>query len=326
MTSPVHIIIRDVEDLADILILGEYLHMYQKCPEDICEFTFLQDFPQNAEGNYRRQIIKYMLDKYIKSACIYNERPDLLVTFTFIFRYDILINDVLVRQISFGNNMLFRYDILMICFLQHLIYLNIPMYLGCKVTMTMISIMVDKYNINIFSLNFEINEITFVNVSLSFTSVYFDMLYNNFLNFSNITRAFPCFNLPPMIYAPLIITIFPILDDPPIAILIAISLIFHEICDPPGSSNITLVALLKRITDFYKTTAIPEKMKLRLCTKYNIVVLEGDEFKFAPCFAKYRQTADKIGLFFIPALSKLMHIINICLFHFNLLHRVHQFR
>jgi len=40
---------------------------------------------------------------------------------------------------------------------------------------------------------------------------------------------------------------------------------------------------------------ISEKIKLRLCRRYNIiVVLEEDEFKFIPCFAKYRQKAKDI--------------------------------
>jgi len=42
---------------------------------------------------------------------------------------------------------------------------------------------------------------------------------------------------------------------------------------------------------------ISEKIKLRLCRRYNIiVVLEEDEFKFIPCFAKYRQKAKDIIL------------------------------
>jgi len=41
---------------------------------------------------------------------------------------------------------------------------------------------------------------------------------------------------------------------------------------------------------------IPKKIKLRLCRRDNIVVLEEDEFIFAPCFAKYRQKAKDIIL------------------------------
>jgi len=277
------------EDSDETEILIEYLNMRQKCLKDLCELTFLQDFPQNAANNYRRHIIKYMLDKYVKSTCMINEHPDLLVTFTFKFRME----NAHVRQITFSNHMQFRDDILMICFLQHLVYLKIPIYLNCKVTVAMMCLMVIKYDINLNALYPELNEISLVHVSMSYMSVYFDILYNNFLNFSNIVRAFPYFNLPPMIYAPMITTILPTLDDPPIAILMAISLIFHEISNPHVTSNISLVILHKRIIDFYKST-IPEKMKLRLCTRYNIVVLEGDEFKFASCFAQYRQKAKDI--------------------------------
>jgi len=157
----------------------------------------------------------------------------------------------------------------------------------------MMFIMVNKYNINLYSLNHELNEVTCVNISLSYISIYLDILYNNFLNYSDITRAFPYFNLPPMIYAPMIIMIFPILDDPPIAILMVISLTMYEICHPHMVANISLVEFYKRIIYFHNAM-IPEKIKLRLCTRYNIVVLEGDKFKFAPCFAKYRQKAKDI--------------------------------
>jgi len=280
--------IMDVTDLAEIVILVEFINMHEKCLEDLCEFTFLDDFPENADNDDQKRIIVYMLDKYVKSTCMINVHSNLLITFTF----NCCMQNVHLRQVIISNNMRFRDDILMICFLQHLLYLNIPEYLACKVTIAMMFIMVNKYDITLCSLA-ELNKITIVHVSVSFMSVYFEILYNNFFNFSDITRAFPYFNLPPMIYAPIIITIFPTLDDPPIAILMAISLIMREIRDPHGTSNISLVELHKRIIDLYKTT-ISEKMKLHLCTRYNIVVLEGGEYKFAPCFAKYRQKAKDI--------------------------------
>jgi len=295
-TSQLPSVIDVTVDFTEIVLLVEYLRMHHKCLEDLCEPTFLQDFSQNTNNNYQRHIIKYMLDKYVKSECMINEHPNLLVTFTFKLR-EILIKDVNIeipqREVTFSNHMQFRSDIIMICFLQHLLYLNLPNYLECKVTMAIMFIVVNKYDINVYSPYTKLNEITFLHVTLSYVSVYFDMLYNNFFNFSDITRAFPCFNLPPMIYAPMIITIFPILDDPPIAILMVISLILQEVYNPCKILNISLVELYKHIIDFYKTT-IPEKMKLRLCIRYNIVVLEGDKFKFAPCFSEYRQLAKDI--------------------------------
>jgi len=221
------------EDSEETEILVKYLNMHQKCPKDLCELTFLQDFPQNGAHSNRRHIIKYMFDKYVASTCMINEHPELLETFTFKFRAE----DAYVRQVTFSNHMQFRDDILMICVLQHLLY--IPKYLKCEVMVAMTFIMVNKYDINLYSLNPDLNEITFTNISLSYMSIYFDILYNNFLNFSNVVRGFPYFNLPPMIYAPLIATILPTLDDPPIAILMAISLT-HEIYNPHVTSNISL--------------------------------------------------------------------------------------
>jgi len=273
------------EDSDETEILIEYLNMRQKCLKDLCELTFLKDFPQNSN---QRHIIKYMFDKYVASTHTINEHPDLLVTFTFKFRAE----DAHVRQVTFSNHMQFRNDILMICFIQQLLFM--PKYLNknYNVMMAMKLIMINKYDINIHSLQPEPYAITFINISASYWSMHLDILYNNFLNFSDITHSFPYFNLPLMIYAPLIITIFPKLDDPPIAILMAISLIMHEICNPV-TSNTSLVEFYKRITDFYNTI-IPETIKLRLCTRYNIVVLEGDKFKFASCFAKYRQKAKDV--------------------------------
>jgi len=285
-TSQLSSVMDITEDLNEIEILVEYFNMRQKCLKDLCELTFFQDFPQNATNNYRKHIIKYMLDKYVKSTCMINKHPDLLVTFTFKFRME----DAHVRQVTLSNHMQFRNDILTICFLQHLLY--IPKYLMCKVVIAMMFIMVNKYDINFYSPNPVLKEITFTKISLSYMSIYLDILYNNFLNYSDITRAFPYFNLPPMIYAPLIVTIFPMFDDPPIAILMVISLTIYETCHP-HKANTSLVELYKRIVYFHNTM-IPEKIKLRLCRRYNIVVLEEDEFKFAPCFAKYRQKAKDI--------------------------------
>jgi len=114
-----------------------------------------------------------------------NELPNLLVTFTFKFRLE----DAHVRQVTLSNHMQFHDNILMICFLQHIQHLNIPIYLSCKVTMAMTFIMVNKYDINFYSLYSELNKITFVHVSTSYMSMYFDILYNNFFNFSDIARA-----------------------------------------------------------------------------------------------------------------------------------------
>jgi len=67
MTSQLTVI--DVtEDIVEFMILAEYLNMRQKCLEDLCEFTYLQDFPQDAGNNYRRHIMKYTLDKYVRST------------------------------------------------------------------------------------------------------------------------------------------------------------------------------------------------------------------------------------------------------------------
>jgi len=109
------------EDLDEIEILVEYLRMHKKCLKDLCELTFLQDFPQNAANNHRRHIIKYMLDKYVKSTCMINEHPDLLVTFTFKFR----MKDAHVREVTLSNHMQFRNDILMIFYNISYVYLNI---------------------------------------------------------------------------------------------------------------------------------------------------------------------------------------------------------
>jgi len=276
------------EDSDETEILVEYLNMRQKCLKDLCELTFLQDFPQNDANINRKHIIKYMLDKYVDSSCMINEHPDLLMIFTFKFRAE----DAHIRQVTFSNHMQFRNDILMICFIQHLLFM--PKYLNKRynVMIAMMLIMMSKYDINIHPLHPEPYAITFINISASYLSIHLDILYNNFFNFSDITHFFPYFNLPLMTYAPMINSILPILDDPPIAILIVISLILHETCNPHMTSNISLVYFYKRIIGSHNI--IPEKIKLRLCTRYNIVVLEGDEFKFAPCFAKYRQKAKDV--------------------------------
>lgn len=271
-------------NLDEIDLLMGYLHICEKYLKDLCEITFLKDFPQNDEYNPRR-IIKYMLDKYVQSRSMITAQLDLSIEFKFIFHT----RDAQTQQIIFSNHMQFRNDILMICYVHQFLYK--PKYLNCSVFMIMMLLMVKKYDINLS--NFNPYAITFANISFSYLSIPLELFYNNFFNRSNISSLLLHFNLPIMIYTPLIISILPALNDPPIAILLLISLVTYGTCQSQIALSIPLITFYQHIL-VLSSTKYPEDMKLFLCRRYNIVVLEGNEFKFAPCFAKYRQKAKDI--------------------------------
>lgn len=63
-----------------IEIILEHNFMRQKCLKDLCELTFLQDFPKTFT---ERRII---IDKYIHSTRMINEQRNRLIAFIFIFR------------------------------------------------------------------------------------------------------------------------------------------------------------------------------------------------------------------------------------------------
>lgn len=275
-------------DLDEIKILVEYLNMHRKCTNNLCELIFLQDFPQTDTSS--RRIIKYMFDRYTNITCLINKHPNVLIAFTFEYRTE----DARIHKVTLSNHMQFRNDILMICYIQHLLFTFKYQDKRYKVMEAMMVLMINKYNVDAYALSPESHAITFMNISASFLSIYLDIFYNNFANFSDISDLFPDFNLPIMIYAPLIISILPKLNNPPIAILMVVSLLMYETCLPVIALNISLVALYNRIVSIYNKTTIPEKMKLHLCKRYNIVILEGDKFEFAPCFAQYRQKAKDI--------------------------------
>lgn len=275
----------------EIEILLTYDYMCQKCQKNLCELTFLQEFPQTSTEDNLRYIIKYMLNKYAERTCIINEQPNLLIEFTFKFRME----NAQVRQIKLSNHMQFRNDILMICYMKY--FLLVPKILNkrYKVLRAMMLIMVTKYDIDISSLYPGPYAITFTNISIAYLSISLDMIYYAFSDILNIPNLFPYFDLPVMIYTPLTISILPMLNDLPIAILLVIFLVTYEICLPQIVPNISLIIFYELLQQLLiNNTKTPEKLKLYLCMKYNIIILEGDKFKFAPCFTKYRQKAKNI--------------------------------
>jgi len=294
-----------IEDLDEIEILVEYLNMRQKCTNNLCELLFLQNFPQI--DNSPRHIIKYMFDRYINITCLINKHPNALIAFTFKYRTE----DVHIHEVTLNNHMQFRNDILMICYVQHFLIAFNHLNKKYKVIKAMMILMISKYNVDAYGSHPELYGITFMNISASFLSIHYDILYNNFANFSDISNLFPDFNLPVMIYAPLIVSILPMLNDPPLAILMVIFLLMHKTCQPHMTWNIPLIVLYIRIVSFYYNSRIPNEMKLLLCRRYNIVILEGDQFKFAPSFAQYRQKAKDIISEIVPNDPNLEDILSL---------------
>lgn len=134
-------------------------------------------------------------------------------------------------------------------------------------------------------------------VALSFPSITLDMVHNNHnicyspaisIIFIDFSVLFPDFVLPKAIYPSMIVKILPKLEDPPIAILLAISITLHDLRTPATDPKSPVDFLYHQILQGYNYSIIPEQLKLKLCTQWNIVEKQNNVYKFSPCFAAYR--------------------------------------
>jgi len=108
----------------------------------------------------------------------------------------------------------------------------------------------------------------------------------------------------------MIIRILPKLEDPPIAILIAIFIKLHDSCTPAIVSKYPLELIYHQILELYNYSTVPEQLKLKLCTKWNIVIKQNNEYKFSSCFATNRLKAKNLILELRPNDPKLKDILS----------------
>lgn len=260
---------------------------------NILEVTFLEEFPPTdmilpVEKFSPKQIIENMIKKHRLTVQNVWKNPKELETIAFNYKID-----AKPDKIEFTNNMEFYVDLQIISYY----YFRILKYdLQNKPMQNIMKIMIKKYGISteVQTENLDPATITFQRIVHSFPSVTLDMFYHDFGAYSLFLRAlFSDFKLPHAIYAPVIVPVLPKLNDPPIAMLTAIALKVSDICRV-HTSKIPLATIYQRVTMTYTSIVFPERLKLQLCKRWDIVMIKENEYHFHPSFKVFRNKAKEL--------------------------------
>lgn len=265
------------------------------------EFEVLDTIPNVLNPKH---IIRKMLQKYFSNIICVHREPNFSQTFIFTFK----VNGHECKFV-FSNCMKFSEDISIICFLHHITIRNSVTRLNntferIETVQILTKLMRNKYGIefdNEFDEPIE-NKFTMSIIAHCFPSITWDMIHNNFKTISSFITSFSIsfidysmmffdFDLPKMIFIPTIVMVLPKLEDPPIAILVAISIKLRDFDTPATTPKYPLDLTYNQILYIYNCTIIPERLKLELCMKWNIVVKQNNVYKFAPCFSAHRLKA-----------------------------------
>jgi len=200
---------------------------------------------------------------------------------------------VFEHNIQYTNNMEFSVDIQTICFY----YDKILKYnIQNKLMQDIMELIINKYEINTEpeTENIDPTAITFRRIVYSFPSVMLDIFYLGTYSIF-LQKIFADFKLPSVIFSPVIVSILPKLNDPPIAVLTAIALKLNDMCSGVNPDSKTPLAIIyQRIFMSYTSTVFPERLKLQLCKKWRIVVVQENEYHFHPIFKIHRKKAKQL--------------------------------
>jgi len=299
------------EPLNEDSVLDELNTLWTKSLDIVVELGCLQDFNEVVPGAFNpRRIIEYMREMHRLNAFAINDQPDLLETVFYMYIGE---QDNRACQLKFSNNMSFRDDILIICYIHEII--NISMlsnqsYKEMNIINVLLKLITKKYRLNDsnMAMNWNIRNITLSDISLSFPSISLDMFNNNFGGiFQYIIPMFPNMDLPNIMYvrpSTMIYRILPKLSNPPIAILIAISLKIDN-CFCSTTEQVPLAAVFSIALANYNSTYFPESLKIFLCRRWNIVTMVDGNYQFNSSFMLYyNQAKDLIRELREPERSK----------------------
>lgn len=284
-------IIRDVTGKpCDMNLLRLLYNLYDQYL-DIRETNYLQDFSMldTLETFNPKYIIRDMLQIYMRNVIDISEKSNLLQKLTFTFCEE----GKDVCQFEFSNNMMLRNDITTLCFLYHISYKGD--FEQCDTMQILKSLMFNKYGIRFKTDDTESiqeqNKFTLLDIAFSFPSITWNIACNHGL-WTKYFDKFSDFELPKIIFIPMIFPLLPQLNEqPPLAILLFIILRINEF---RGTERLSLRTICNDISLSYMHKLFPERLKLELCRKWQIVTIEKDIYKYTPCFAAYRQKAKDI--------------------------------
>jgi len=268
-----------LQDISALRDLDHFRKQFSSVRETayLKDFAALKTFDKISNPKY---IIRDTLITYLRNVCDIYKQSDLLQVLIFTF-YD----DGALYTFEYSNNMMFSDDITILCFLY---YKSYDPYSKCDTIEALISLMKNKYEIREREVdNTEStrnhNKITLQTVALSYPSISFDMA----IKMGICNRLSRVFDVPKTFLLPEIICILPTLNQaPPFAILMFVAL--------KSRFNETRISLYSLFAYFYmcsKRSIFPQRFKLELCKKWQIVVKRKNMYKYAPCFLTYRQKA-----------------------------------
>jgi len=286
------------EPIDEDSVLDELNTLWTKSLDTVLELMYLQDFnkvvPLILDAFNPRNVIEYMQEMHrLNAFAIIDQSVMLKMVF---YKY-ISKQDKRVCQLKFSNNMSFRDDILIICYLHEIINVN-QSYKKLNVVNDLLKLMLTKYRLNYSNLSMNWNSnITLSDISFSFPSISMEMFKNNFRNiFQDKRFILPNMDLPKMMYvrpSSMICGLLPKLSNPPIAILIAITL---KLIDHGRSTTeqIPLATVYSFVITNYLYTHFPESLKIFLCRRWNIVTMVDGNYQFNSSFMLYYNQAKNL--------------------------------
>ncbi|XP_011873803.1 PREDICTED: uncharacterized protein LOC105565322 [Vollenhovia emeryi] len=287
------------EKTRDIIVLSNIKNMFEKYTH-VRESDFIQEF--NALDTIPSAIfnpkfvISKMLQRYFSNVTRIYKEPTF--TQTFIFTYSAEDGE---REFFFSNCMKFNEDVCIICFLHQIAESRVESengdyhsFITCETAQILMKLMINKYGIDHESVPIE-NQFTIASIALSFPSITNDLFHNNIgLSVKFIidsTLYFDLPELPKLIFLPLSVIVLPKLENPPLATLVAIMTKLRDRNTPAQTPRYSLQLIYDQVFLLYNTSIFPESLKVELCTKWNVVVKQNNEYTFAPCFEAYRYKA-----------------------------------
>lgn len=278
--------IQDVTDNPDdLIVLQELVRIEPKC-RGFWENFFFQNIFTNSTP-HQISIINYM------KVTFNNVESDCLEAHTFIYKKE-------KNTIKFhcSNRMSFRHDIMIICYLNQVLNRRRSRRKS-EIILTLIKLMQNKYKIKLITIcnNFKpsyinLGDITMFDVALSFPSISLPVFY--YIKSPNCSALLPSFQLPRIIFAPMIISVLPMsAKNPPFAILMAI-FVKSDCLLKSETSQTPLITIFEYILKCYNSNSLSENLKLNLCMKWRIVVKHKNQYKFISHLTLYRQKAKNL--------------------------------
>lgn len=292
--------VRDVTGkLYDMHILKQLHYLYEHYL-DIRETNYLRDFSmlETLEIFNPKYIIRDLLKIYMRNVTDIACQPDLLQKYIFKFHEE----DMDVRTFEISNNMMLRHDITTLCFLYHISYKR--EFDQCETMQILKSLMFNKYGIALDGTEKKDNtdptqkqkKFLLLEIAFSFPSITWNII-RDFGMWTKFFDKFSDFDLPKIIFIPMIFSLLPQLkEQPPLAILLAIVLRTNEFRDSEINKKWSLREICNDIdiSLSYKNKLFPERLKLELCKKWQIIMIEKGIYKYNPNFEAHRQKAKDI--------------------------------